>query len=128
MITNKGHFAIRSVTIQCVVLDPRDEFDRELAAKPTGISPTGSLIPEIDPDETSAVVCPPFYFEHPVIHADVEIVVKYKHAWIPWSREQSFRFAIAQNQAREFFWLPRAKSEDRQPGSSTNEFPTKPFF
>lgn len=112
-ITNEGNFAIQHVTFRCVVLDAGDDFNTHIVmphGSPGGSS--GDVIPELNPSETSTVGCSfPFFFEHPVTHADVEIFVKYKPDWMPWHQEKPFRFAITRDTEGRLKWMPRAMSE-----------------
>jgi hypothetical protein len=114
-ITNNGNLSIRRVTIRCQVLDAGDDFDTHVVMPrgSPGMYVTDLLVPEIRPAETSTIGCPfPFYFEHPMTHADVIIYVKYTPDWLPSYRETSSRFAITRDTQGHMKWMPRTVSEE----------------
>jgi hypothetical protein len=113
-ISNNGNFAIHHVTFRCVVLHAGDDFNTHIVMPPgsPGAASSDAIVPELNPGETSTVGCPfPFFFEHPVTHADVEIFVKYKPEWQPWHQEKPFRFAITRDSQGHLRWMSRAMSE-----------------
>jgi len=112
-ITNNGNFSVHHVRYRCVILNAQDDVNTRIIVAPYGAEPIDLRIPDINPSETSSVLCPfPFAFDHPVIIADVIIYVRYKPDWIPWYQEKPFRFAVAKNSNGQLTWLPRAVSEN----------------
>lgn len=110
VISNEGYLPIYDVTFRCRIREVRDEGNARIIA-PRGTSDM-SVRPTLRVTEKSTIVCPfPFNFEHPLVGADIEIIVEYRPAFLFWRSEQSFRFGTAKNAEGNLIWFSRSVSE-----------------
>lgn len=107
-LSNKGILPIYDVLFSCTLRDVKwqDGGVSNIRTK-TNAAP----IKRINAGEATTTFCKFFPYELKIKSADIEVEVKYRPAYLPWSKRSSIRFGTVTESDGTLRWVPKALSE-----------------
>jgi hypothetical protein len=113
VISNESYLPIHDVNYKCAIRHYRASDGGNIIAYEGGIVPSGFVLPEMSPGESTTVSCPfPFKGWEPVVSAGFDFVLEYRPDFLPWAQEKRFRFETGWDKDGSLKWYSRSMSEN----------------
>lgn len=111
VISNDGILTLHNVSFYVYLHHIEDAMGRPVITNnKRGMEPIGYLIPALSPGEKSTTGLP-HPFAEPTISGDIDFVVTYHPAWLPWEQKKAFRFGGSRESDGTLIWRHLASSK-----------------